>query len=70
MKAINLKTLVLIFAAVLWFSCNSQEPKLNTQEEKAVSTQVEKDQAAMDSLEKVIEAQISEMDTADLDSVN
>lgn len=45
-------------------SCGQEnKPELNQQEQKAVETQVEKDQAAMDSLEKAIEAQIKGTDT-------
>jgi hypothetical protein len=36
---------------------------LNKQEQKAVETQVQKDQKAMDSLEKVIKAQINQTDS-------
>ena len=49
---------------VLSVSCgDSSTSKLNKQEEKAVETQVKKDQQAMDSLEKAIQAQINEVDS-------
>ncbi len=40
-------------------SCTNDTKPLNQQEQKAVETQVQKDNAAMDSLEKAIEAQIN-----------
>jgi hypothetical protein len=39
-------------------SCGGDDKKLNTQEQKAVEEQVDKDKQAMDSLEKAIQAQI------------
>lgn len=54
MKKLAFITLVLAFAA-----CSSDnDKKLNNTEQKAVETQVEKDQASMDSLEKAIQAKI------------
>lgn len=54
-----MNTRILAFCALtfLLFACNN-EPKLNQQEEEAVENQVAKDQAAMDSLEKAIQAQL------------
>lgn len=43
-------------------ACNN-EPKMNKQEEQAVEQQMQKDQQAMDSLEKAIQAQINGTDT-------
>lgn len=51
---------------LLLASCGNNEPKqLNTQEQDAVEKQVQDDQAAMDSLEQAIQAQINEADTID-----
>jgi len=55
------KIIISSFLLILLVSCNDQP--LNKQEEKAVQTQVEKDQQAMDSLEKAIQAQINGTDT-------
>jgi hypothetical protein len=44
--------------ALLVASCGGGDKKLNTQEQKAVEEQVDKDKQAMDSLEKAIQAQI------------
>lgn len=48
--------------AVCCASCGG-ETQMNKQEQKAVETQVEKDQKAMDSLEQVIQAQINQVDS-------
>jgi PBP1b-binding outer membrane lipoprotein LpoB len=45
------------FTIALLAACGS-DPKPTQQEQKAVEQQVEKDQAAMDSMEKVIQQQI------------
>jgi len=59
---LSLLTITSLFIASC--SCgNESKPELNQQEQKAVESQVEKDQAAMDSLEKAIEAQINGTDT-------
>lgn len=63
-----MKNYTLILSAMFLLACNSSnENQLNKQEEKAVETQMAQDQAAMDSLEKAIQAQINETPT---DSVN
>ena len=58
-----MKKQILFLASVasmfIMVSCGSDnEKKLDTQEQKAVEEQVNKDQQAMDSLEKAIQAQI------------
>lgn len=54
------------FLFILVSSCGSNEPKqLDTQEQEAVEKQVQEDQAAMDSLEQAIQAQINEEDTVE-----
>ena len=55
MKYLSLITILFLLAS----SCGPDNKPLNKQEEKAVQTQVEKDNAAMDSLEKAIQAQIN-----------
>ncbi|MFA6261279.1 MAG: hypothetical protein WC760_07425 [Bacteroidia bacterium] len=53
-----------LIAFMLLASCGNNEPKqLNTEEQAAVEKQVHDDQAAMDSLEQAIQAQINEADT-------
>jgi hypothetical protein len=47
--------------ALIINACNN-EPKLNATEENAVQTQLDKDQKAMDSLEKAIQEQIGDLD--------
>lgn len=42
-------------------SCGGGDKKLDDKEQKAVETQVQNDQAAMDSLEKAIQSQIDAM---------
>jgi PBP1b-binding outer membrane lipoprotein LpoB len=57
----------IIFATVLLFtSCGNEAPKtdLNQQEQASVDSTINSDQAALDSMQKVIEAQIG----ADMDS--
>ncbi len=55
----QLLTLASISAIFVTISCgSSDEKKLDTQEKKAVEEQINKDQLAMDSLEKAIQAQI------------
>lgn len=51
------KLIFSLFAIALLAACGS-DPKPTPQEQKAVETQVAKDQAAMDSMEKVIQQQI------------
>lgn len=57
-----MKNSILTFAAGLIIvsitSCGGEDKKPTTQEEQAVEEQVNKDQQAMDSLEKAIQAQI------------
>ena len=61
---LNKILLVTFVLGVMNISCgDSSSNKLDKQEEKAVQTQVEKDQQAMDSLEKAIQAQINEVDS-------
>jgi len=55
-KIVTIACLALIIPA-----CNN-EPKLNATEENAVQTQLDKDQKAMDSLEKAIQEQIGDLD--------
>jgi cell division protein FtsB len=43
---------------VVFTACGGGEKKLDEKEQKAVEQQVQKDQQAMDSLEKAIKAQI------------
>jgi len=52
-----------LLVSILGVSCGNSDKPLNKQEEKAVQTQVDKDQAAMDSLEKAIQAKINEVDS-------
>jgi hypothetical protein len=55
----QLLTFASIFTLFILISCGSNdEKKLDTQEKKAVEEQINKDQLAMDSLEKAIQAQI------------
>ena len=55
----QLLILTSIFALSIITSCGgNDQKKLDTQEKKAVEEQVSKDQLAMDSLEKAIQAQI------------
>jgi uncharacterized protein YcfL len=57
-----MKKSILAFAAALILftiiSCGGEDKKPTTQEQQAVEEQVNKDQQAMDSLEKAIQAQI------------
>ena len=57
-----MKKHILIFASavalVSFFACGGGNKKAEEQEKKAVEDQVQKDQKAMDSLEKAIQAQI------------
>ena len=55
------KILAIASLALIIGACNN-EPKLNETEEKAVQTQLDKDQKAMDSLEKAIQEQIGDLD--------
>lgn len=59
------KLLIIAIPAVILFSCGS-DPKTTPAETRAVETQIAKDQAAMDSMEKVIQQQI---EAASKDSV-
>lgn len=51
------KLIFSLFALALFVACGS-DPKPTPQEQTAVEQQVAKDQAAMDSMEKVIQQQI------------
>lgn len=53
-----MKNLFILSASTLLFAACSGETKPTPTETKAVETQVAKDQAAMDSMEKVIQQQI------------
>ncbi len=58
------KFIAISFFCFFVLACNN-EPKLNSQEETAVETQLKNDQKSMDSLEAAIKAQ---MDAIDADS--
>jgi hypothetical protein len=53
-----MKNSIIMLATVAFFSNCTSEPKPNHQEIKAAQIQVDKDQLAMDSMEKVIQQQI------------
>lgn len=53
-----MKNLFILFTSTLVFAACGGETKPTPAETKAVETQVAKDQAAMDSMEKVIQQQI------------
>lgn len=55
------KIVTIACLALIIHACNN-EPKLNATEENAVQTQLDKDQKAMDSLEKAIQEQIGDLD--------
>ncbi|MCE2787097.1 MAG: hypothetical protein ACK44P_03795 [Bacteroidota bacterium] len=65
MYKISLSGFVCIF--ILFISCGqsntNNNPELNRAEKAAVEQQLNKDEAAMDSLEKTIRAQINSTDT-------
>ncbi|MCX6187532.1 MAG: hypothetical protein NTU43_11150 [Bacteroidetes bacterium] len=55
------KIITIALLSLIINACNN-DPKLNATEEKAVETQLDKDQNAMDSLEKAIQEQIGDLD--------
>ncbi len=55
------KIITISCAALIIAACNN-DSKLNQKEEKAVETQIDKDQLAMDSLESAIQQQIGDLD--------
>ncbi|MFN4082764.1 MAG: hypothetical protein ACK4K9_03965 [Bacteroidia bacterium] len=62
-----MKRIEIVLAVVVFFmvSCGNSEKPLSKTEEQAVQNQIELDEAAMDSLEKAIQAQL---DSANFDA--
>lgn len=60
----KLAFVAVLFAAIGIYSCGN-DANLSQQEEVSIEEQMERDQEAMDSLEKAIQAQL---DSADFDS--
>lgn len=63
MKKIFFVATTALFIASCGGNTNPQEKVLNTEENTAVENQMQKDQKAMDSLEKAIQAQINGTDS-------